>query len=386
VGRRRSSLIEGVHVVRIARAPYATRWYFYAWRGGPQIRSGIGATPPRLTEDDLSKIIAAKEAERAPDPTTLMTAIRGWRTSPEWAALSAGTKKTWGSALRLIEDKWGKTPLVVWNDPRMVARIMAWRDSRAATPRAADIGVTVLRALLEHARLRGRVTMNAALKIPQLYRSGRRAEIIWTDDDIEKFCLMAAKLRLTHVIDGLRLAALTGLRRADLVTLSWAQVGEFAITKKALKRSSGKRQHMSMPRIPALDSLLEELRSRHRKPGVETVLVNSYGDPWSGDGFGGSFNRVRDAAAIVHIDDDSGEESKKHLHDLRGTFCTKLITETDLTDREAAEIMGWAPDRVAAIRKVYVDQSKVSVALGARLKRLGTHPQSNAATNKEPIE
>jgi hypothetical protein len=32
--------------------------------------------------------------------------------------------------------------------------------------------------------------------------------------------------------------------------------------------------------------------------------------------------------------------------------------------------MGWAPERVAAIRRVYVDQTRVVVALGERLKGL----------------
>jgi integrase len=371
VGRGRSALIDGVHIVKILRPPYPLRWYIYAWRGGPQIRSGVAPSQPRLNDDDIAKILAAKQAKEKPDLKVLLSLIRSWRLSPEWAALSDGTRKTWGGALVRIEEKWGNTPLVVWSDPRIVAKIVAWRDTRAKTPRAADIGVTVLRALLEHGRLRGHVTINAALNIPHLYRGGNRAEIIWTDEDICNFSLAAQRLNLAHVVDGLRLASLTGLRRADLVTLTWSQVGEFAILKKALKRSAGKRRHMTMPRIPALDALLEELRARTRKDEVDTVLVNSYGRPWSGDGFGGSFNRVRDAAQIVHVDEDSGERLKKHLHDVRGTFCTKLLTETDLTDREAAEIMGWAPDRVATIRKVYVDQSKISAALGERLKRIG---------------
>jgi hypothetical protein len=79
---------------------------------------------------------------------------------------------------------------------------------------------------------------------------------------------------------------------------------------------------------------------------------------------------VRDAAGIVHIDEDTGEKIKKHLHDVRGTFCTKLLTEADLTDREAADIMGWSPERVGAIRRVYVDQSSVISAIGERLRRL----------------
>ncbi|HZG46803.1 MAG TPA: hypothetical protein VEZ41_11160 [Allosphingosinicella sp.] len=180
----------------------------------------VGERRPTLGAKELKLVQEALEADRSPDPTTLGSLIRSYRSetptrpsSPEWERLAAGTKKTWGSALNLIEERWGDTPLAVWNDPRMVAKVVGWRDARAETPRAADIGVTVLRALLEFGRLRGRVIFNAAVNIPTLYRNGGRAEIIWTEDDVERFVTAAEKLKRPHVVDGLRLAALTGLRR-----------------------------------------------------------------------------------------------------------------------------------------------------------------------------
>lgn len=171
------------------------------------------------------------------------------------------------------------------------------------------------------------------------------------------------------MIDGLQLAAVTSMRRQDLVSLTWDQVGEFAIVKRALKRSRGKRGRAVISQTPQLELVLGELRSRYRSPGVNNVLVNSRGEPWTGDGFGGSFNRIRDAANIVHVDED-GDVRPKHLHDVRGTFCTMLLTEWVLTDQGAADIMGWSPDRVAHIRKVYVDHTRVVVALGQRIAAL----------------
>ena len=53
----------------------------------------------------------------------------------------------------------------------------------------------VLRSLLEFGRLRGRVVLNVAAKIPNLYRNGQRAEIIWTDEDIARFEAKAAELK-----------------------------------------------------------------------------------------------------------------------------------------------------------------------------------------------
>lgn len=89
--------------------------------------------------------------------------------------------------------------------------------------------------------------------------------------------------------------------------------------------------------------------------------------PWTGDGFGGSFNRVRDHANIVHVDPETGGTKRKHIHDLRGTFCTKLII-AGLTNQETADIMGWSPEQVAGIRRSYVDQGRVVVAIGERLR------------------
>lgn len=365
-------MISGLHVVKKARTNAPPLWYIYAYRGGPQIHRHEGWKRPKLTETAVSNWLAAAEAriQRVQrEPETLGDLADLWcPASPEWKKLSPGTRKTWGSALKAIEAKWAQTPLTVWNDPRMTGKVVAWRDSRADRPRAADIGVSVLRALLKFGRLRGKVGINVAEAIPQIHRNGTRAEIIWTEDDIERFRQHAARLGANHIHDGLLLASLTGLRREDLVTLTWDEVHPDAIVKVARKISRGKRRTVIIPRIPVLDLLLNDLRTRHRQHDAATVLVNSYGLPWSADGFGGSFNRVRDAAGIVYIDPMTGAAKAKHLHDVRGTFCTKLIAVGGLSDHEVAGIMGWSPEQVAGIRRTYVDQGAVNMAIAARLR------------------
>jgi integrase len=362
-------MIEGVHFVRRQRPGRSVIWYVYAWRGGPCIMRVECPSKPKLTPEALAELVQAREHLQG-SKETLGALARDWRyRSPEWAALAQSTQRTWASQLIAIEDKWDSTPLSLWNDPRMVRKVRDWRDSRASTPRAADIGITVLRALLEFGRQRAVVSINVADRIGTLYRGGSRAEIVWTDEDVERFTATAVALEQPHIIDGLRLAALTGLRRADLVTLTWDNVGEFALVKKALKASRRKRRFATMPRIPELDALLEELKLRNRQEGVNTLLVNSWGRSWSADGFGGSFNRIRDAAGVVHTDPETGATKAKHLHDLRGTFATKLIMHgANLTDQEVADIMGWSPQQVADIRRVYVDQARVIVAIGQRIR------------------
>lgn len=375
-------MIKGVHFVRKRLSGDVYRWYVYAWRGGPQVMATDGRKKPNVSPSALDKISRAlkdRDAARRPASNTLLSLIRAWKSedpnrppSPEWERLAATTKKTWGSALRLIEEKWGSVPLTIFDDTRMVVKVIAWRNSRAATPRAADNGITVLRALLKFGMQRGELSRNVAADIGKLYTNGERAEIVWTVDDLAKFSLAAGEKNF-HVDDAVQLAAVTGLRREDLAHLTWSAVGEFAIVKKAAKRSRGRRRFATMPRIPELDLVLERLRSRPRAAGVNTVLVNSKGRPWNLDTLSREVARIAQKAGIMHV--EQGEPGqppilrRKHLHDVRGTFATRLMTTTDLTDEEIAGIMSWSPDEVKRIRAIYVDDTARNVALGRRIAR-----------------
>lgn len=363
-------MIQGLHTVRIAKPGKPIRWYIYAWRGGPCIAKRTGAAEPKLTKDELAAVVEHRSAENGPAPGTILALARQWRgngadtASVEWKALAETTRATWGLQLDLIEAKWGKSPVALWSDARMVEKVVAWRDSRAATPRSADIGITVLKALLDFGRLRGKVKVNVAENIPQLYRGGDRAEIIWTPEDIAAFLAEAPQ----RIGDGLRLAAVTGLRREDLLTLTWEEVGEHAIVRIAKKKSRGRQRRATVPLIPEAKTLLDELRTRHRAEGVDTVLVNTRGEPWLDTSFSMQFNKARNDAKIIEPAQPRLDKpaKKKHLHDVRGTFCTHLC-RTSLTNQEIARIMAWSEDRVEGIRRVYVDDAAVVVALAKRI-------------------
>lgn len=362
-----------IQFIKRVRPGKPVTWYVYAFKRGPLIMKAAQPKKPILTADAHAAVADAIRASNLPNPRTLHSLIHDWRASPEWRKLADSTRSVWGGSLDLIEARWGGKPISVWDDPRMVGKIMKWRDERANTPRAADMGVTVLRELLKFGRLRGRIKINVADGVPRLYRGGDRADIIWTPVDMEAFRLASIEAKRPLLYDGLRLASLTGLRRADLVSLTWDHLGEVAIVKTALKKSRGKRRKVVVPMTDALAKLLEELRSRKRKEGVNTVLVNEHGRPWTAAGFGGSmsFGMVRDRANIVHLEE--GEDGllrkrPKHLHDVRGTFCTYLLTECELTDEDAAWIMGWSPARVGKIRSTYVDSAAVVISIAERMR------------------
>lgn len=362
-----------IQFIKSARPGKPITWYVYAYKGGPLVLKAVQPKKPKLTADAHAKVAEAIGSANKPDPKTLLSAIRDWRANPEWKRLAPATQSNWSWYLDLIEARWGTKPMTIWDDPRMAAKVMKWRDERAETPRSADVGVMVLRELLKFARLRGRILINVAEGIPNLYQGANRSDIIWTAEDMEAFRLAAIEMKRPALYDGLRLAALTGFRLSDLVSLTWDHLGEVAIVKTALKKSRGKRRKAIVPLTDALDELLTELRTRKRRDGVNTVLVNESGRSWTRGGFGGSgsFGKARDIAHIVHVDeDDDGNriERKKHLHDVRGTFCTLLLTECELTDEDAARIMAWSPERVARIRSTYVDSAAVVISLAGRMR------------------
>jgi hypothetical protein len=107
-----------------------------------------------------------------------------------------------------------------------------------------------------------------------------------------------------------------------------------------------------VPLLPETIELLARLRSRKREPGVNTLLVNSYGRPWGSPvSMGDRFHLVRDAAGIVEpgIRSLGIRDPPKNLHDLRGTFVTRLC-KVQLSDDEIASIVAWSPQNVAEIR------------------------------------
>lgn len=364
------AVIKHIHFVRKRLAGGDTRWYVYAWRGGPQVMWADGTKRPTLSPEALQLIAEAKKPKPSPPvgapPATLGDLIGKWQASPIWAAYAASTKKTWNTYVRAIERRWAKVPLAVFNDPRMRAKIVDWQEENSDRPRAADLGIDVLERLLAYGMRRGVLTINAAAGIGSIYGGGQREEIIWTDAELDAFEVKAAELGMKSAALALRLCTVTGLRRQDLVTLTWAQVQQFAIVKKALKKSKGKRRFATVPRVPELDDVLTLGTKLPRDKRVQTVLVVN-GRPWQLDELTRAIATIREAmGGVFHIDEDSGQRRSKHLHDARGTYATKLML-LGLSDDEIADVMGWSRDQVARIRAVYVDRTTYHVALGRKI-------------------
>ena len=209
----------------------------------------------------------------------------------------------------MIEDEFGTMPLAAVQDRRARGKFKEWRDTMADRPRVADYAWVVLARVLSVAKDRGTITLNVCERGGRLYEADR-AEIIWTSDNITAFCNVASD----ELQFALLLALWTGQRQGDLIRLSWSQYDGKHIR---LRQSNGrKKKGKKRVVIPAGDTLRAALDERRPKKAEGTILRNTFGEPWTSDGFRTSWGKACEKAGLADQD--------LHFHDLRGTAVTRL--------------------------------------------------------------
>lgn len=336
--------LKDLHFVKYRRKDGRQRWYIYAWRGGPKIMDASGEKKPALTPEAV-KLLYEAQQDRTVTPTDDFAALAtAYLASPEYLGLADETRRNYRRWVDAARDRFGAARLRLFSDPRMRGDILEWRDKWANAPRQSHYAIQVLARVLAWGVQRGWVMHNPAASMPSLYKADR-ADIIWTDDEI---AAVAAKMK-PHVARAFRLAALTGLARGDLVSLRWDQVSDLYIERARNKTST-------VQVIPVFDetrALLAEFPKT-----ATTVVTTANGKPFTADGFSTVMLKARDAAKVA---------KGKTLHDLRGTFATKLM-QRDFADRDIDEIMGWETGKSARIRRRYISRKAVVIAAVERFR------------------
>lgn len=314
------------------------RWYVYAWRGGPQIYTQDGAKPV-VTVELQDKARAARLNHAGATELTLDTMIDAYRASPQFEKKADSTKRDYRYWLDRISERFGPAPLAAFAEVQMRGDILDWRDRWASQPRTADKASVMMATLLAWIVDRGKLPVNVAAGIEHLH-SVDKSDEIWERRHMRAFANKPAHLR-----DALKMAGLTGLRLGDLVRLDWSNVQKTAIILTTRKRKG-------RAVIPITRPLRKLLDKRAWREGP--VLQNSRGAGWTESGLGGVFQKAKPAGF------------DRTMHDLRGTFATRLIL-AGLTDEEAALVMGWTAKRIAAIRARYVNEERVIISIAERL-------------------
>jgi integrase len=285
--------------------------YWYAWRGGPQLRGEPG------TPEFVASYNEAVARKVLPPRGKLLSVLQAYQASEDFLRLADSTRRSYVALIIRIEKTFADFPLAALTDRRTRGVFKEWRDRIAIESgrRQADYAWTVLARVLSWALDRGFVAANPCEKGGRLYRGSRR-DNIWTADDEAAF-LKSAPMHL-HL--PLLLALWTGQRQGDLLRLPWSAYDGTRVRLRQSKTGARVVIPVGAPLKAALDAM----------PKRSTIiLVNSDGKPWTSDGFRASWRKACTAAGVVGVT----------FHDLRGTAVTRLAL-VGASEAEIATITG----------------------------------------------
>lgn len=337
--------------------------HVYAWRGrgAPKLGTYHGDTPAaahRACAADSRGIADRYAATSMLSPSAKYIAglINEYKSSSDWAGMSDSTQRNWRPWLDRIAEVWGDQRVSIMSVTGARRRLIMWRDYYAERrgKRAGDYGMQVMSRLLSFAVDREYLQRNPAKGIAKVYKQNRAA-LIWTDEQIADLVAVAP----AHVGYAVELAALTGLRLSDLVTLRWDELEPGKRTSK----SRGRRVAL----IP-LTAALRALLARIPRQG-DVIITNAYAQPWA---------RANALSQAIKAAAKKAGITELHAHDLRGTAATRYAV-AGLSDRDIADCMGWDLKSISAVRAMYVDQ-------GATRRRIADMVEAFTPTDSPDAE
>jgi integrase len=341
--------LKGIKTVKKKLADGSVKVFHYLRETGAPI-VGEEGTPAFMASYN-----AAVSKLKAPPEGQFRTLIAKYKASTDYADLGVRAKADYTTYIKRIEDSFGDMPIAALEDKRVRAVFMEWRDGLAKHKRAADYAWTTLAGILSWAKDRSLIAENHCTKAGRLYKSGSRAKIIWTPEDLKKLLSSAS----AEVIAVVLLALWTGQRQGDLLRLPWS-----AYDGQTIKLTQSKTdKDVVIPIGKTLRGFLDGLEKRSTQ-----ILVNSRGRPWTSDGFKSSFGKARTKAGI----------KDRHFHDLRGTAVTRLAL-SGCTVPEIASITGHSLLDVNAILDKHYLGGRVELAESAVLKLESRYGEPSAA-------
>lgn len=346
--------LPGVHRVRVTLASGRAE-YWYAWRGGPKILSESASTARLL---DLKVKAAAGEAgrryheehERRVEPVkgTIAGLVQQWKASEAFKAQGERTKADARKHLDVIVADLGDMRIRALEARRARKVLLDWRLRYKATPRTADHYMDALAKMLVWARDEGHTSADPLRRWKRLY-SVDRSEIVWKAEEIEAVCAQAEpELQLAIL-----LAAYSGLRQGDLLTLTWSSIGPKAITRRTRKKG----RVVDVPITRTLRKILALCDQG------SPYLLTKDGAPWKASTLAKRFSLARAAAAKA-----CPSIKGKRWHDFRGTYATELA-RSGVDDAKIDQIMGWKPGSSSVTRASYVAGDVVAHLAIARLAK-----------------
>jgi integrase len=196
---------------------------------------------------------------------------------------------------------------------------------------------------MSFAKDRGIIATNPCERGGRLYVADRKDKI-WTEPDIAAVLAVAS----AEIQMALILALWSGQRQGDLLRLPWSAYESPYIR---LRQSKGGRR-VAMPAGAPLRALLDA--AERRGP---LMLTNTFGRPWTSDGFRTSWAKACDRAGVSGLT----------FHDLRGTAVVRLAIAGASVPQIAA-VTGHSLKDVEAILDAHYLGRDIQLAEAAVLK------------------
>ncbi|MET4275633.1 integrase [Bradyrhizobium sp. F1.2.2] len=330
-------VLKGIHKVKARLAAGEVKTYYYAWRGGPQIKAKPG------TPEFIHEFNDAHASIRQPRAGTFMSIVAQYKAAPEFNGLAQSTRRAYLAYIKLVEDEFGDLPIAALTDRRVRGEFKSWRDRFSNTPRKADYAWTTLARLMSFAKDRGIIATNPCERGGRLYVADRKDKI-WSEQDIAAVLSVAS----SEIQLALILALWSGQRQGDLLRLPWSAYDSPYIR---LRQSKGGRR-VAMPAGGPLRALLDT--TERRGP---LILTNTLGRPWTSDGFRTSWGKACERAGISGLT----------FHDLRGTAVVRLAI-AGATVPQIAAVTGHSLKDVEAILDAHYLGRDIQLAEAAVLK------------------
>lgn len=276
------------------------RDYYYAWKGGTSIKAQYG------TREFIAEFERLTKDRKVPDQSTFQYIISLYKRM-ELPRRKDSTRRSYAQYVKIIEDEYGDMPIAAIEQTGSRTEFLEWRDSMAGRPRTADLAWSVLQLIMAFGVDIEKLKRNPCLNAGRLAESGTRREKIWGEAELAKLREAAS----ATISEALTMAIWTGQRQGDLLRVQWSAYDGSHIRLKQSK--TGRR--VTVLASDELKAMLDRLKAENeaRKTPVLTILTNSRGKPWTGDGFRTSWGKAVEKAKVEGLT----------FHDLRGTFITR---------------------------------------------------------------
>lgn len=270
----------------------AGRWF---WRPSKSLREQgyknipLGSDAMRAVEKARALNARVKwELKSAPgprfEPGSVGDLIRIYTADDRFIGLAASTRKTYMVVLREIERNMGDDPISAIERPHLRE---VYRQIKARGAGIARMHMVLWYNLMDLAKDEGWRTTNPASEMG--ISKGDARTRVWTQDELERFRATARAAGKASIALAVDLAYDLGQRPGDVLRLSWGQWDGYQM---ALTQSKRKAQ-VTVPAAVVRD----QLNSMDRA-GVQIVISEATGRPYTAHAFSGAFRRLRKLAGL----------------------------------------------------------------------------------------